>query len=153
MDKRHPGLLERFGGHAAAAGATLAADGLDAFRATFEAVARELLTPADLLQRLETDGELGPDDMTYDFARLLKEQVWGQGFPEPRFVGAFAVESQKVVGEKHLRLTLNCGGRRHEAIRFGSADFLPASVRAVYRLDINEFQGTRALQLVIEHAD
>ena len=152
VDKRRPGLLERFGGHAAAAGATLAPAGLEAFRGAFESVARELLTPADLLQRLETDGELGPDDMTYDFARLLKEQVWGQGFPEPRFVGAFAVESQKVVGEKHLRLTLSCAGRRHEAIRFGSADFLPPSVQAVYRLDINEYQGTRSLQLVIEHA-
>ena len=153
VDKRRPGMMERFGGHAGAAGATLRLESLDDFRATFEAVARELLTPADLELRLETDGELEIGDLTYDFACLLKDQVWGQGFPEPRFVGEFRVESQKVVGEKHLRLTLTAGGRRHEAIRFGSPDPLPASIRCVYRLDVNEYQGTRSLQLVVEHAD
>jgi single-stranded-DNA-specific exonuclease len=66
-------------------------------------------------------------------------------------VGEFRVEAQKVVGEKHLRLTLTAAGRRHEAIRFGSPDPLPASIRAVYRLDINEYQGTRTVQLVVEH--
>src|ERR1700674_3535462 len=84
VDKRHPGLLERFGGHAAAAGATLARDGLDTFRAAFEAVAREKLTPADLEQRIETDGTLPVTELTEEFARLIKRQVWGQGFPEPR---------------------------------------------------------------------
>ena len=153
VDKRRPGMMERFGGHAGAAGATLRLESLDDFRATFEAVARELLTPADLELRLETDGELEIGDLTYDFACLLKDQVWGQGFPEPRFVGEFRVESQKVVGEKHLRLTLAAGGRRHEAIRFGSPDPLPASIRCVYRLDVNEYQGARSLQLVVEHAD
>jgi single-stranded-DNA-specific exonuclease len=153
VDKRRPGMMERFGGHAGAAGATLRLESLEDFRATFEAVGRELLTPADLELRLETDGELEIGDLTYDFACLLKDQVWGQGFPEPRFVGQFRVESQKVVGEKHLRLTLFAGGRRHEAIRFGSPDPLPDSIRCVYRLDVNEYQGTRSLQLVVEHAD
>ena len=153
VDKRHPGMLERFGGHAAAAGATLPAARFDDFRAAFEAVARELLTPADLQQRLETDGELEAAEMTYDFARLLKEQVWGQGFPEPRFVGRFAVEAQKVVGERHSRLTLARGGLRFGAIRFGSAEPLPASVDAVYRLDVNEYQGSASLQLVVEHVE
>jgi single-stranded-DNA-specific exonuclease len=153
VDKRHPGLLERFGGHAAAAGVTLENGGLDAFRASFETVAREQLTPADLQQRIETDGELAACDMTFDFARLIKAQVWGQGFPEPRFAGHFCVESQKVVGEKHLRLTLACDGQRFGAIRFGSADPLPAAVHAVYRLDVNEFQGASTLQLVIDHVE
>jgi single-stranded-DNA-specific exonuclease len=153
VDKGEPGLLERFGGHAAAAGVTLAASRLDAFRAAFEAVAREWLSPADLLQRVETDGELDGRDLTYDFARLLREQVWGQGFPEPRFEGRFEVLSQKVVGAKHLKLGLGMGGRRYEAIRFGSADPAPASIHAVYRLDVNEYQGSRTLQLVVEHLD
>ncbi len=151
VDKRRPGLMERFGGHAAAAGATLARGALDEFRAAFEAVAREKLTPADLEQRIEIDGALEADEMSADFAGLLKAQVWGQGFPEPRFVGRFAVEAQRIVGERHTRLTLALGGRRFGAIRFGSADPLPASIEAVYRLDLNEFQGTTALQLVIEH--
>lgn len=151
VDKGEPGLLERFGGHAAAAGVTLEASRLDAFRAGFESVAREWLSPADLLQRVETDGELGGEDLTYDFARLLREHVWGQGFPEPRFEGRFEVIAQKVVGEKHLKLGLGLDGRRYDAIRFNNAEPLPASIRAVYRLDVNEYQGSRSLQLVIEH--
>jgi single-stranded-DNA-specific exonuclease len=151
VDKRVPGLLERFGGHAGAAGLTLASDRLPAFREAFEAVAREMLTPADLQQRIETDGELDAADLTFEFAQLLRDQVWGQGFPEPRFEGGFRVESQKVVGEKHLKLALSAAGRRLDAIRFGSAEPLPAAIRAVYRLDVNEYQGARALQLVLEH--
>lgn len=151
VDKRAPGVMERFGGHAAAAGCTLRAEGLETFAATFEAVARERLTPTDLAWRIETDGELTADDMSYDFARQLRGHVWGQGFPEPRFAGRFEVQQQKVVGEKHTRLTLSRGGRRFQAIRFGSAESLPASIDAVYRLDVNEFNGESTLQLVVEH--
>jgi single-stranded-DNA-specific exonuclease len=153
VDKRNPGLLERFGGHAAAAGATLPAGRLADFQAAFESVARELLTPADLEQRIDTDGELEAAEMTYDFARLIREQVWGQGFPEPRFSGRFSVEAQKIVGERHSRLTLGRGGKRFPAMLFGRADALPASVEAVYRLDVNEFQGTSTLQLTLEHCE
>jgi len=151
--KRMPGLLERFGGHAAAAGVTLAGDRLEAFRDAFEAVAREQLTPADLQRRIETDGELDPRDMGFDFAQELRGQVWGQGFPEPRFAGEFRVENQKVVGEKHTRATISLGGYRFPAIRFGSAEPLPATVRAVYKLDINEYQGTSSLQLMLDHVE
>jgi single-stranded-DNA-specific exonuclease len=153
VDKAHPGLIERFGGHAGAAGATLQAARLAEFRAAFEQVAREWLSPADLQRRIETDGELEVSELSYEFARLLRDQVWGQGFPEPRFEGEFRVESQKVVGEKHVKLTLSGGGRRHDAIRFGSPDPLPGIIRAVFRLDLNDFQGTQALQLVVEHAE
>lgn len=153
VSKRMPGLLERFGGHAAAAGLTLAGDRLEAFRAAFEAVAREQLTPADLQRRIEIDGELDPDEMGFELAEELRGQVWGQGFPEPRFAGEFRVENQRIVGEKHTRATLSLAGRRFAAIRFGSADPLPATLRAVYKLDVNEFQGTSSLQLVIDHVD
>jgi single-stranded-DNA-specific exonuclease len=151
VDKRCPRLLERFGGHAAAAGLTLAPGGLDAFREAFEAVARASLSPADLAQRIETDGTLDAHDITEDFAHVLKQQVWGQGFPEPRFSGRFTVESQRVVGEKHLKLMLQSGRQRFSAIRFGSPDALPGAIEAVYRLDVNEYQGSASLQLVIEH--
>jgi single-stranded-DNA-specific exonuclease len=153
LSKRVPGLLERFGGHAAAAGVTLAADRLDAFRAGFEAIAREQLTPADLQRRIEIDGELPPADMDFAFAADLRGLVWGQGFPEPRFVGEFRVEDQRVVGEKHTRATLSLGNRRFGAIRFGSVDALPSTVRAVYKLDVNEYQGTSSLQLMIDHVE
>ena len=151
VDKRCPGVIERFGGHAAAAGATLRASGLGAFREAFEAVAREQLSPADLQLRIETDGELGAGDMSHEFATRLRGHVWGQGFPEPRFVGRFRVEEQRTVGEKHSRLSLSMAGRRFPAIRFGSTDPLPLDVQAVYRLDLNDYQGTSSLQLVIEH--
>jgi single-stranded-DNA-specific exonuclease len=151
VSKRAPGLIERFGGHAAAAGATLLPGRLEAFGAAFESVARELLSPADLEQRIETDGELEPGDFSLDFARELRRHVWGQGFPEPRFSGRFAVQGQRVVGGKHCRLTLGLGGRRHAAIRFGEAGPFPAEIDAVYRLDVNEFNGTESLQLVVEH--
>jgi single-stranded-DNA-specific exonuclease len=153
LSKRMPGMLERFGGHAAAAGVTLAADRLDAFRAGFEAVAREQLTPADLQRRIEIDGELDPREMEFGFANELRGQVWGQGFPEPRFAGEFRVEDQRVVGEKHTRATLSLAGRRFAAIRFGSADPLPATVHAVYKLDVNEYQGMSSLQLVLDHVE
>src|SRR5258708_4633455 len=151
IDKRAPGLVERFGGHAAAAGLRRREGGLEEFRAAFEAVGRASLGPTDLARRIETDGELAAADITVDFAQVLREQVWGQGFPEPRYLGRFSVESQRVVGEKHMKLTLGLGSRRYGAIRFGSAAPVPASIDAVYRLDVNEFQGTRSLQLVVDH--
>lgn len=151
VDKRAPGVIERFGGHAAAAGATIRADRLEEFRARFESVARELIGPADLERRIETDGALGSRDLSFEFAQLLRGQVWGQGFPEPRFTGRFRVESQRVVGGKHLRLSLGLDGRRFPAMLFGSIDTLPHDIDAVFRLDVNEYQGAESLQLVVEH--
>ena len=151
VDKRSPGVLERFGGHAAAAGCTLAPDTLERFRASFEAVARELLTPADLEQRIEIDGELAAHEIDLDFAHLLKRQVWGQGFPEPRFAGKFEVAAQRVVGERHSKLALLCEGQRFAAMLFGQAEPLPSRIDAVYRVEVNEYQGATSLQLTLEH--
>lgn len=151
VTKRAPGVVRRFGGHAFAAGLTLAEQRLDEFAQCFEAVARELLSPAALRRVLETDGSLGPDELSLDLAGRLREAVWGQGFPAPLFDDAFDVVDQRIVGERHLRLTLSRGGRSYAAILFNEADRLPATIRAVYRPDVNEWQGTSALQLVLEH--
>lgn len=151
VDKRAPGLIERFGGHAAAAGATIRADRLEEFRVRFESVARELIGPADLERRIETDGALEGRDLSFEFAQLLRGQVWGQGFPEPRYTARFRVESQRIVGEKHLRLSLGLEGRRYSAMLFGSVDTLPHDIDAVFRLDVNEYLGVESLQLVVEH--
>jgi single-stranded-DNA-specific exonuclease len=151
VDKMRPGLLVRFGGHAAAAGATLRPGALSDFGAALEAVAREALTPADLAQRIETDGALDPGEMTFDLAGAIQSQVWGQGFPEPRFVGRFTVEAQRVVAERHLKATLAADGRRFSAIRFGCADALPPSIEAVYRLDVESYMGEDCLQLTLEY--
>jgi len=151
VDKQRPGLLARFGGHDAAAGATLNPGAFDDFRATLESVARESLTPSDLAQRIDTDGALEPDELTCDLATAIQSQVWGQGFPEPRFLGRFAVEAQRVVADRHLKVTLSIAGRRFSAIRFGSAESLPASIEAVYRLDVDTYQGEESLQLTLEY--
>jgi len=151
MDKRHPGMLVRFGGHAAAAGATLEAPRFAEFAAAFEAVAREMLGEDDLEERIETDGALGAGELTCELAQLLKAEVWGQGFPEPRFDARFAVRSQRVVGEKHLKVVLGLEGSRFDAIRFNSAEPLPESIEAVFRLDVDDYSGEPRLQLAIEH--
>ncbi|WP_333840750.1 single-stranded-DNA-specific exonuclease RecJ [Pelomicrobium sp.] len=149
--KRQPGLIVRFGGHAAAAGLTLPAGGLEAFREAFEACARELLTEADLEQVLETDGPLDPQEATLELARLLARHVWGQGFPEPLFDDCFQVESQRVVAGRHLKLKLAKAGVRFDAMLFSHAEELPSRIRAAYRLEVNEFNGEERVQLTLRH--
>ena len=151
LAKREPGLLLRFGGHAAAAGLTLRAADFERFARGFEAVARELVSPAQLARSVETDGSLEPVYLDLGLARLLDHQVWGQGFPQPLFCDDFDVQGQRVVGEKHLKLKLARAGRTLEAIRFNTLDPLPQHVRAAYRLSVEEFRGMQNLQLVIEH--
>ena len=153
VSKRQPGMIVRFGGHAQAAGLTLREADLDAFRAAFEAAAAQMLPPGARSRVVETDGTLEPAFLTLETARLLGAQIWGQGFPEPRFCDTFAVESQRVVGERHLKLRLAKDGRRIEAMRFGSLDPLPPKVRAAYRLAVNEFNGLKSVQLTLEHVE
>src|SRR6266540_692519 len=145
------GLHLRFGGHAAAAGLTLRAQDFARFAEGFEAVARELLSPAQLARAVETDGSLEPAYLDLGLAQLFDHQVWGQGFPQPMFCDEFEVLGQRVVGEKHLKLKLARAGRTVEAMRFNALDPLPSTVRAAYRLSVNEFNGMQNLQLVIEH--
>ncbi|MCX8085902.1 MAG: single-stranded-DNA-specific exonuclease RecJ [Rhodocyclaceae bacterium] len=149
--KRHPGLLERFGGHAAAAGLTLKEEHLPAFEQAFEEVARALLPPAALTRTLETDGPLEAGYFGLAPARLLADSVWGQGFPAPLFADEFEVETQRLLKDKHLKLTLKKGRTRFDAIRFNHAESAPERLLAAFRLDINEWQGEASVQLVLEH--
>ncbi len=151
--KRHPQLIEKFGGHAMAAGLSLNEDDFDAFAEAFEQVGREWLTPAALEHVLETDGPLEPEYVSLDFIALLDEQVWGQGFAPPLFCDEFRVLNQRVLKERHLKLQLDKDGRRFDAIWFNHADGLPARIRAAYRLDANEFNGRTTVQLMIEFAE
>lgn len=149
--KRAPGIITKFGGHAHAAGLTVAENALPQFAATFETIAREQLTPAQLRRTMESDGSLVANELCLPVAAALREHVWGQGFPSPVFDDTFDVADQRVVGGKHSRLVLTRTGERHAAILFNHVDPLPATVRAAYRPDVNEWEGTLALQLVIEH--
>ncbi len=151
VSKRHPHLLQKFGGHAMAAGLSLREEDFDEFKAAFEAVAQSLLTPADLTQVIETDGTLAAHDFSLDIARSLEQQVWGQGFPQPLFEGRFSVQSQRVVGEKHLKIKLATSSATYDAIHFFHADPLPAEIHAVYSLAVNEYNGNVSLQLIVRH--
>ncbi len=151
--KRHPQLIDKFGGHAMAAGLSLHEDDFDAFAQAFEQVGREWLTPAELEHVLETDGSLEPEYFSLDFIELMDQQVWGQGFAPPLFCDEFRVLNQRVLKERHLKLQLDKDGRRFDAIWFNHADGLPSRIRAAYRLDANEFNGRTSVQLMIEFAE
>jgi single-stranded-DNA-specific exonuclease len=151
VSKRVPGLIRRFGGHAQAAGLSIAADDYARFAGEFERVVDELLPPQARLRVVETDGALDAMHFSLEVARLLDAGIWGQGFPQPVFCDTFTVENQRVVGERHLKLWLVKGGRRIEAMRFGALDPFPAQVRAAYRLSVNEFNGLKNIQLNVEH--
>jgi single-stranded-DNA-specific exonuclease len=155
---RHPDLIGRFGGHAMAAGVTLERAKLDAFARAFdEEVARAMGTAARG-DWIETDGELAAHEIALDTAAALREGgPWGQAFPEPCFDGLFAVRTARVVGERHLKMWIELPrtGRTFDAIAFNHLEDraeLPAGeARLVYRLDINEYQGERRLQLLVDH--
>ncbi len=152
---RHPELLQKFGGHAMAAGLSLRRADFAAFSAAFDAEVCRHLDEDDLHGRLWTDGELAADDLALDFAETLRHAgPWGQGFPEPLFDGRFEVVGTRVVGEKHLKLTLrHPQGKLVDAIAFNQArTAAPAgqSLHAAYRLAVNEYQGSRRVQLIVE---
>ena len=151
--KRQPGLLVRFGGHAMAAGATLREGDFERFSQTFADVAKELLAPADLTRTLETDGNLEGGYLSLDAARLLENEIWGQGFPAPLFVDEFDVEQQRVLKEKHLKLRLRKGNSRIDAIQFNFSTQPGASTRLAYRLAINEYMGVESPQLMVEYLE
>ncbi|MDR3414242.1 MAG: single-stranded-DNA-specific exonuclease RecJ [Formivibrio sp.] len=154
VSKRKPGLILRFGGHAAAAGLTLRAEDFTVFASAFEAVCREWMTESHLNRIIETDGELPSGSFALEVAEKLERQVWGQDFPPPLFQGQFRVVEQRVVGERHLKLKLaNADGLVLDAMRFQSAEPLPASISAVFKMSVNEFRDERILQLQIEYCE
>ena len=159
IDARQPGLIGRFGGHAAAAGLSLPATNLPAFQTAFDAAVRGQLRPEDLNGCLWSDGELEPADLSLELAEQLREAgPWGQGFPEPLFDGVFEVTAHRVMKDQHLKLSLRPPGtkRQVEAVAFNRVgDFTPgtARLRVAYKLDANEWRGERRLQLRVEHLE
>ena len=152
VSKRHPNLLLKFGGHAMAAGLTIREQDFARFNLEFEAVAAELLTPADLEAVIEVDGALEVQHMHWELAQMLEQQVvWGQGFPPPVFCDEFLVIDQRVVGEKHLKLILEKGKKRFDAIFFQQQEFLPAKIHAIYQLQTNQYNGMESLQICLRH--
>jgi single-stranded-DNA-specific exonuclease len=158
---REPLLIQKFGGHAMAAGVTLDAQCLDRFAQAFDAECARALALLGSPDVVETDGELTLEELALPTARALRAGgPWGPGFPEPRFDGVFAIRSARMVGERHLKLGLSApeGRGQFDAIAFNFAEahcepHLPASepMRLVYRLETNEYLGEQRLQFIIEH--
>jgi single-stranded-DNA-specific exonuclease len=158
IDARQPGLIERFGGHAMAAGLSLKADDFARFAAAFDAIARDWLDEACLEHVLYTDGELPPGAATLELARQLRYGgPWGQAFPEPVFENEFACASWRVMGETHLRLSLSDprDGAVLDAVMFGgyTGQPPPSRLRAAYELTINDWQGRESPRLLLRHIE
>jgi single-stranded-DNA-specific exonuclease len=157
---RHPDLVEKFGGHAMAAGLTLRAAALEEFRAAFDSEVRRWMTVEDAVGVVHSDGALSGRERTIDVARLLQSAgPWGQAFPEPVFDDCFQVRASRIVGERHLKLDLQDGdGGLCEAIAFRHFDdadapqvAADAKVEVAYRLDVNQYNGLEKVQLVVEY--
>ncbi|MBS0377679.1 MAG: single-stranded-DNA-specific exonuclease RecJ [Proteobacteria bacterium] len=157
---READLISRFGGHAMAAGLTLERRHLDRFARAFDAEVARWLARLSGADAVETDGELRGEEIALETARALRGGgPWGQAFPEPTFDGLFAIKSARVVGAKHLKLWVEepASGRTYDAIAFNhleeGAEFVPPQglAQLVYRLDVNEYQGERRLQLLVDH--
>jgi single-stranded-DNA-specific exonuclease len=151
--KRHPGVLLRFGGHAMAAGCTVAEEHLDVFEQAMAQVAQEWLDAATLLRSLHTDGPLAPEYRRADLVDTLHGEVWGQGFAPPVFSEEVEIVSQRLVGEKHLAIKLRHQGQAVDGIWFGHTEPLPAKVKIAFRLDADEWQGTRRVRFLVEGAE
>ena len=152
ISKREPGMIVKFGGHAMAAGLTIATADIPRFTAAFEAIGREWLTAEALSRVVETDGELEDAYFTPQFVELIDAAVWGQGFPAPVFSGEFDVASQALVKDKHLKLQLLRGRQRFNAIWFNHVDPLPARTTVAYRLVSDTWNGVARVQMIVEHA-
>ena len=153
VSKRHPGLIRKFGGHAMAAGLTLGREEFDRFVPAFNQAVIELTGRKSFEPVIETDGSLEPGFANAQVAVMLEQEVWGAGFAAPLFLDEFMVRSQKLVGEKHLKLALERGHQRFDAIWFGHTESLPEFVRVAYRLDQNVWNGRISVQLVVEYAE
>jgi len=151
--KRHPGVLLRFGGHAMAAGCTVAREQFQTFERALAQVADEWLDAATLTRRIDTDGPISREYLRVDLIDTLHREVWGQGFAPPTFSEEVEVVSQRLVGERHLALKLRHQGQPIDGIWFGHTDPLPPRVKLAFRLDADEWQGVRRVRFLVEGAE
>jgi single-stranded-DNA-specific exonuclease len=158
---QYPGLISKFGGHAQAAGLQLELRHFEAFSEAFDTIVREQLSPEALTHKIMTDGELCNEEFSLSLAYLLRESTpWGQQFPEPLFDGRFKILDQRLVGSKHLKLSLMTKTYQNplNAIAFNvDLENWPNEgceyIQAAYRLDMNDYQGQQSLQLILEYLE
>lgn len=161
IDSQYPGMILKFGGHAMAAGLSVEVSQLQAFKTAFEQTAEAWISQAQLNQEILTDGELSEQELSLDFAHQLRAAgPWGQSFPEPLFEGEFKLVNQRVVGEKHLKMTVkpNHSPVSYDAIAFNVNDkewpnHSVTHIKLAYQLDLNHFRGKTSLQLLVKHIE
>ncbi len=159
LSKHQPDLILKFGGHAMAAGLSIKQVDFQRFNQSFEVVVKSLITEADLESILEVDGSLNNSDMTFATAQTLENQVWGQGFAPPLFYDEFEVLNQRVLGEKHLKLSLKSRAKTAQtgasavidAIYFNHPDLLESPIQAAYQLQTNSYNGSQKVQLNVRY--
>jgi single-stranded-DNA-specific exonuclease len=151
LSKHQPDLIVKFGGHAMAAGLTIRQADFERFNHSFEAVVKSLIAEADLESVLEVDGGLQNDEISFQTAQALESQVWGQGFAPPVFYDEFEVLNQRVVGEKHLKLSLKKSSIVIDAIYFNQTEFLDDRIEAAYQLQTNSYNGVNKAQLNLRY--
>lgn len=150
LTKRYPDLILKFGGHAMAAGLTIRESDFSLFQSAFDALVDQLLPAEARQQNLHVDGSLGEGDLNLNSARLLGEEIWGQGFPAPIFANRFQILESRLLQDKHLKLTVASGQQRIDAIRFNDTTLPTADDTLAYALDINHYNGVERPQLRIE---
>jgi single-stranded-DNA-specific exonuclease len=155
ISKHQPDLIIKFGGHAMAAGLSIKQADFVRFQLSFETVVQSLISEADLQAVLEVDGNLGGENMTFHIAQALENQVWGQGFSPPLFFDEFEVVNQRILAEKHLKLTLKTVAPSApvmvDAIYFNQVDFLSEHIQAAYQLQTNSYNGAQKVQLNLRY--
>lgn len=152
LDKKEPGILKRFGGHAMAAGVSIVEADFERFAVHFEEICASLLDEASLQRRIDIDGTPPKEVYGLEMVAKLENQIWGQGFHPPLFLDEFEVLSQRIVGEKHLKLQLKSPhGQIVEAMHFQSTDLLPQVFSGVFRLNVNTFREKEMVQLVFQY--
>jgi len=151
VTKQAPHLVSRFGGHAMAAGLTLAAQDYEAFAAAFEQTTRASTDPAIFRRSIATDGPLRAAELDMALVQAIDAHVWGQGFPAPLFACEFDVLEQRLVKDRHLKLVLELDGQRFGGIFFRRTEPLPSNIHLAFRPAIDEYGGQRRLTLCVEH--
>lgn len=156
---KYPDLIHKFGGHAMAAGLTLPRDAFTNFASVFNEIVSEKLAHMDLQNALMSDGELTSTELSLEVAEVLREAgPFGQSFPEPLFDGVFEIVDQRLVGRRHLKMTLTKENQTIDAIAFNVdinqwPNYRCRSVNIAYRMDVNEFRGKRNVQLIVEYLE
>jgi single-stranded-DNA-specific exonuclease len=153
VSKRHPSVLKKFGGHAMAAGCTIDEADFATFDLALQQVASERLDATTLQRQLVSDGPLGIEHFTTDTVQFLDSQVWGPSFEPPLFTDEVDVVTQRLVGEKHMKLSVRHAGTVRDAIWFGHAEPLAPRVMLAYRLAIDVYNGRQRLQMIVEAAE